>query len=68
MNKEAQRIWDDGHFVMAIEYYGFKISLYSVGHEFYEVYYHPDLNRIEEIRKATKADLAKYLNRIELSI
>lgn len=66
MNEDAERIWEEGEFLITIEYYAFKINLYSVGKEFWEIYYHPIKNTIEKINKATVEDMNKYLNRIKL--
>jgi hypothetical protein len=65
MNEEAERIWNEGVYLASIEYYCFKINLYSLGKEFWEVYYHPVQNTIERVSRASEEDLNKYLNRIE---
>ena len=63
---EIQRIWDDGNHVMSIQYYNNKISLYSVGLEFFEVIYNPNSNEIEKIKPVDSEDLKKFLNRIKI--
>ncbi|HCW06658.1 MAG TPA: hypothetical protein DGG95_04750 [Cytophagales bacterium] len=67
MDEVAERIWNNGCFLIAIDYYGYKISLYSLGTDFYEIFYNPRTNEIEKISLATEDDLKKYLNRISIS-
>ncbi|HEV8513167.1 MAG TPA: hypothetical protein VGQ59_07810 [Cyclobacteriaceae bacterium] len=66
MNEEAEFIWTHGKYLISIEYYAFKINLYSVKKNFYEIFYHPNTNEITKINRASFIDLEKYLNRIEL--
>ena len=68
MNEDADHIWNQGEFVMSIDnYYGYRINLYLVGKEYYEVFYDPSENEIEKINRATKDDLDKYAGRIQLN-
>ena len=67
MNEEAQRIWDSGKYLISIKYYNYRISLYSVGKEFFEIFYDPESNAIEKINMANEDDLKKFLNRININ-
>jgi hypothetical protein len=67
MNEDAQRIWDNGNHLISIKYYNYRISLYSVGKEFFEIFYNPESNTIEKINLATEDDLKKFLNRITIN-
>jgi hypothetical protein len=68
MNELAERVWKEGTYQITIEYYGYRVSLYSVNADFYEVFYNSTENKIEKINLATEDDLKKYLNRIKLNL
>jgi hypothetical protein len=67
VSEDASNIWEHGQFLLSIEYYGFRVNLYSVGKEYYEVFYNPDTNEIEKIDRTSAIELEKFLNRIDLS-
>jgi hypothetical protein len=67
MNEEAEQVWNQGEYVMSIDYYGYRINLYLVGKEYYEVFYNPSSNEIEKINRADKDDMDKYASRIQLN-
>lgn len=62
----AQRIFDNGSFIVTIEYYNQKINLYAVDEDFYEIYYDPKSNEIVKINLAMGVDMDKYVNKIDI--
>jgi len=56
MNETAEELWNKGTYLITIEYYGYKVSLYSLYAEFYEVFYNSFENRIDKIILATEED------------
>ena len=52
MHEDAEQVWAHGKYLISIEYYSFKINLYSVGEEFYEIFYNPNTNEIEKVNCA----------------
>jgi hypothetical protein len=67
MKNEAQRLWDRGNYLMSIRYRKYRISLYALGKDFYEIFYNPYSQEVEWINLADENDMIKYLNRIQLS-
>lgn len=68
MHETSELLWNNGTYVLTIEYFGLKVSLYSLDEEFYEVYYNPIKNEVEKVIQADHDDLKKYLNRIALEL
>ena len=67
MNEIAKRLFNDGTYLVTIEYYGHNVNLYSMDGDYYEVYYNKIDNSIEKVNLATEEVLKKYLNRIDLN-
>lgn len=55
-----EHIWNQGEYITSIDYYGYKINLYLVGKEYYEVFYNPSSNEIEKIYRAEKEDIGSF--------
>ena len=68
MKEHAQKIWDKGNYLMSIRYRKYRISLYALGTDFYEIFYNPNSQEVEWINLADQNDMIKYLNRIKLSL
>jgi|GEM_PF-3356708 len=66
MDETAEILENEGTFISATEYYGFRVSLYSLDFEFYEVYRDRIGIRIWKITQAREVDLNKYLKQIDL--
>ena len=67
LNGRAQLVWEHGDFEVSREYYGNKVSLYSMPEFHVEVYYHPKDNQIIKIEAITDNEgLNKFLPYIEL--
>jgi len=47
--EKTQRLYTEGQFIVAIRYYGYKINLYLLHGEYFEVFYHHKEDRIEKI-------------------
>lgn len=47
--EQIRRLYHDGHFVVAIRYYGYKINLYLLDGFYVEVFYNHKLDQIEKI-------------------
>lgn len=65
-NQLADRIFNNGVFLLTITYYNQRVNLYAVDKEFFEVYYDADQNEIVKLNEVIGEDLNKYLNRIEV--
>jgi hypothetical protein len=68
MKEQAQKIWDKGNYLISIRYRKYRISLYSLGTDFYEIFYNPYSQEVEWINLADQNDMIKYLNRIKLNL
>ncbi len=53
-----------GEYLFSIEYYDFRVHLYSLNAHFIEVYQNIDSRQIERITIASSNDLNKFLSRI----
>jgi hypothetical protein len=61
---KALLISEFGRFLMSIEYYDFRIYLFSLNDIFIEMYEHVETKQIHNISVASYNDLDKYLARI----
>jgi hypothetical protein len=66
MVDRAWLIYDFGEFLMSIEYYDYRINLYSLNSQFIEMFQNIDSRQIEKIQIASYNGLDKYLDRILL--
>jgi hypothetical protein len=48
-NEKIRMLYEQGSFVVAIRYYGYKVNLYLIGRDYVEVFYNHKLDRIERI-------------------
>ncbi|MBT1703905.1 hypothetical protein [Chryseosolibacter indicus] len=64
---KALLVAEFGHFLNSIEFYDYRIHLYSLNSHFIEVYYNILTRQVEKIALADYSDLDKYLSRIVLS-
>lgn len=68
MDEQAEHIWNNGNYLTTIEYYGYDVNLYSVGKDYYEVYYNRFENQIEKINLVDEQGMKKFLSRIKLEL
>lgn len=47
--KKIRTLYEEASFVVAIRYYGYKVNLYLLGHDYVEVFYNHKEDRIEKI-------------------
>lgn len=66
LDDKAELVWEHGQYIDSIEYYGYKLNLYSMGTSFIEVFYSPSNNDVEKIQEVDKEGLNKYANRINI--
>lgn len=67
-NSLATRVFNDGEFIGAIEYYNRKCCLYAIDRNFFEVIYNPYSNEIENINQVLEFGMKKYLSRIRINV
>jgi hypothetical protein len=48
-DKQIQTLYENGVFIMAIRYYGYKVNLYLIGDFYVEVFYNHKKDLIEKI-------------------
>lgn len=65
MNETIEILLREGVYITTIDYNQFKVSLYSLSAEFYEVFYN-QAEKVIRISQANDSDLGKYLSMIEL--
>jgi hypothetical protein len=49
LEKKIRTLYEEASFVVAIRYYGYKVNLYLLGHDYVEVFYNHKEDRIEKI-------------------
>jgi len=49
LSEKIKTLYEEGSFVVAIRYYGYKINLYLLGDTYIEVFYNHKLDAIEKI-------------------
>lgn len=49
LDKQINKLYLDGTFVVAIRYYGYKVNLYLIYDQYVEVFYNHKYDRIERI-------------------
>jgi hypothetical protein len=47
--RKIKILYEEGNFVVAIRYYGYKVNLYLLGHSYVEVFYNHKKDLIEKI-------------------
>ena len=70
LDKKIKTLYTDGDFVMSIRYYGYKINLYMLGSEFFEVFINHKRSIVERIQVLDRnhSRLKFYTDQINLSI
>ncbi len=68
MKEKAQKIWDKGNYLISIRYRKYRISLYALGTDFYEIFYNPTSQEVEWTNLADQTDMIQYLDRINLNL
>lgn len=48
-DRKIKTLYEEGSFVMAIRYYGYKVNLYLLGRDYIEVFYNHKKDRIDKI-------------------
>lgn len=61
---KAWLVYEFGDFLMSIEYYDYRVHLYSLNCQFVELYENIDNRQIERIEVAHYNALDKYLSRV----
>lgn len=49
LHKKIKLLYVQGDFILSIRYYGYKINLYQLGTELFEVFYNHKYDRIDRI-------------------
>lgn len=49
LNEKVQLIFQNGNFIVAIRYYGYKVNLYLLNNFYVEVFYNHKMDMIERI-------------------
>lgn len=49
LEKKIKLLYTEGHFVLDIRYYGYKVNLYLIYNFYVEVFYNHKLDKIEKI-------------------
>jgi len=68
MDETVKELWRSGTYVTTIKHDGFKVRLFALNGEFYEVYYNLIEYKIIKVVQAAKDDLDKYLNKIKVDV
>jgi hypothetical protein len=70
LEKRIKTLYTEGDFVMSIRYYGYKVNLFLLGSEFFEVFINHKLSVIENIELLDRnhSRLKFYTDQINLSI
>jgi hypothetical protein len=64
MVDRAWLVYDFGEFLMSIEYYDYRINLYSLNGQFIEIFQNIETRQIERIQGVSYKGIDKYLSRI----
>jgi len=70
LDKKIKTLYTEGDFVMSIRYYGYKINLYLLGSEFFEVFINHKHAMVERIQLLDRnhSRLKFYTDQISLRI
>lgn len=70
LEQKVKTLYQDGDFVMSIRYYGYKINLYLLEKEFFEVFINHKLALIEKIQPLDRQHtrFRFYTDQISLSL
>lgn len=70
LDKKIKKLYTEGEFVMSIRYYGYKVNLYQLGSEFFEVFINHKRAIIEKIQLLDRGHsrFKFYTDQISLSI
>jgi hypothetical protein len=66
--KRCDLLLEEGQFLDSVKWYRFEASLYAFNSFFVEVLCYQDSSQIEKIEVAREQTLAKYLNRVDVSM
>ena len=68
MEKKTKTLYEQGTFIMAIRYYGYKVNLYLLGNSYIEVFVNHKLAAIEKISllDASHSRMKFYADQIRL--
>jgi hypothetical protein len=66
--KRCDLLWDEGQFLVSVNYYRFKASLYAIRSFFVEVLCYQDSTEVERIEVVNEERFAKYLNQIDIEV
>lgn len=66
--EKIKKLYEEGTFVMAIRYYGYKVNLYLIENFYVEVFYNHKKDRIEKITPldTTHSRMKFYYDQIKL--
>lgn len=68
LSERANLVWDRGEFVDSVLYNNYCVMLYSVGHQFVELFMELKTGSIVWISLATEYDLTKYLQDVHIDV
>lgn len=68
LKEKIQTLYQEGTFMVAIRYYGYKINLYLLNNYYVEVFYNHKLDKIEKIEllKTSHSRVKFYTDQISL--
>ena len=68
LEKKTKTLYEQGTFIMAIRYYGYKVNLYLLGNSYIEVFVNHKLAAIEKISllDASHSRMKFYVDQIRL--
>lgn len=49
LDKKIRTLYEHASFIVAIRYYGYKVNLYLLGHDYIEVFYNHKQDKIEKV-------------------
>ena len=66
--KKVRTLYEQASFVVAIRYYGYKVNLYLLGHDYVEVFYNHKKDKIEKksLLDAEHSRMKFYYDQIKL--
>ena len=70
LEKKTRTLYEQGTFIMAIRYYGYKVNLYLLGNSYVEVFVNHKLAQIEKISllDASHSRMKFYVDQIKLPL
>lgn len=61
-------IIENGNYLLTVKNDSFKINLYQVHKDYWEVYFNVSLNRVSRVGRVTEWGMKKYLNLLDFDL